>query len=114
VRVAAPLAFAELVRAPAKTAVRVLTLAAAVGLLAAMLLFVGHSLGTTPAVLLCDEPTGLLDSDTQTRVLELLDALQREFQFALVVATHDAEVAARYDTVVELHDGRVVAEMGVL
>src|SRR6266516_4174616 len=46
VRVAAPLAFAELVRAPVKTAVRVLTLAAAVGLLAAMLLFVGHSLGT--------------------------------------------------------------------
>ena len=45
-RVAAPLAFAELVRAPVKTAVRVLTLAAAVGLLAAMLLFVGHSLGT--------------------------------------------------------------------
>ena len=45
-RVAAPLAFAELMRAPFKTAVRVLTLAAAVGLLAAMLLFVGHSLGT--------------------------------------------------------------------
>jgi len=46
VRVAAPLAFAELMRAPVKTAIRVLTLAAAVGLLAAMLLFVGHSLGT--------------------------------------------------------------------
>jgi putative ABC transport system permease protein len=43
---AAPLAVAELVRSPARTAVRVLTLAAAVGLLAAMLLFVGHSLGT--------------------------------------------------------------------
>jgi putative ABC transport system ATP-binding protein len=75
---------------------------------------IARALGSTPAVLLCDEPTGHLDSDTQTRVLELLDALQREFQFALVVATHDAEVAARYDTVVELHDGRVVAEMGVL
>ncbi len=45
-RATAPLAFAELLRAPVKTAVRVLTLAAAVGLLAAMLLFVGHSLGT--------------------------------------------------------------------
>jgi putative ABC transport system ATP-binding protein len=75
---------------------------------------IARALGATPAVLLCDEPTGHLDSDTQVRVLELLDALQREFQFALVVATHDAEVAARYDTVVELHDGRVVSEMGVL
>jgi putative ABC transport system permease protein len=45
-RVVAPLAFAELARAPGRTAVRVLTLAAAVGLLGAMVLFIGHSLGT--------------------------------------------------------------------
>jgi putative ABC transport system permease protein len=45
----APLAFAELVRAPGRTAVRVLTLAVAVGLLGAMLLFVGHSLGAMTA-----------------------------------------------------------------
>src|SRR2546425_4400658 len=42
----APLAFSELLRAPGRTVVRVLTLAAAVGLLGAMLLFVGHALGT--------------------------------------------------------------------
>src|SRR5204863_8758628 len=46
VRIAAPLALIELVRAPGRTLLRVLTLAAAVGLLASMLLFVGHSLGT--------------------------------------------------------------------
>jgi putative ABC transport system permease protein len=46
VRIVAPLALIELVRAPGRTLVRVLTLAAAVGLLAAMLLFIGHSLGT--------------------------------------------------------------------
>src|SRR5690242_3753440 len=45
-RVAAPLALVGLARAPGRTLVRVLTLAAAVGLLAAMLLFVGHSLST--------------------------------------------------------------------
>ena len=45
-RVAAPLAFRELVRAPGRTLLRVLALAVSVGLLAAMLLFVGHSLGT--------------------------------------------------------------------
>jgi len=46
VRIAAPLALVELVRAPGRTALRVMTLAAAVGMLAAMVLFVGHSLGT--------------------------------------------------------------------
>ena len=48
-------------------------------------------------LLLCDEPTGHLDSDTGERVLDLIDALQEELGFALVVATHDADVAARYD-----------------
>ena len=48
-----------------------------------------------PELLLCDEPTGHLDSDTGERVLDLIDALQGEFGFALVVATHDADVAAR-------------------
>ncbi|TMJ95051.1 MAG: hypothetical protein E6G67_08040 [Actinobacteria bacterium] len=61
-------------------------------------------------VLLCDEPTGHLDSDTGERVLDLLDALQREFGFALLIATHDPDVAARLDVAVELHDGRIVAE----
>jgi predicted ABC-type transport system involved in lysophospholipase L1 biosynthesis ATPase subunit len=58
--------------------------------------------------LLCDEPTGHLDSDTAERVLDLIEALQREFSFALVTATHDAGVAARAERVVELIDGRVV------
>jgi putative ABC transport system ATP-binding protein len=75
---------------------------------------IARALGTAPTLLLCDEPTGHLDSDTQSRVLELLDLLQREFHFALVVATHDPEVAARFDTIVELHDGRVVAGAGVV
>ena len=40
---------------------------------------------------------------------ELIDALQAEFGFALAIATHDANVAARLRRAVELHDGRVVA-----
>ena len=67
-----------------------------------------RAVAAAPQLLLCDEPTGHLDTDTQTRVLDLLDALQAELGFALVVATHDPEVAARLDHVVELHDGRAV------
>ena len=69
-----------------------------------------RALAQRPKLLLCDEPTGHLDSDTAQRVLDLIDALQAEFGFALVLATHDAEVAARLDRRVELDDGRVVAE----
>lgn len=67
-----------------------------------------RALGQHPSLLLCDEPTGQLDSDTATRILDLIDALQREFGFALVTATHDEEVAARHDRVLELEEGRVV------
>ena len=46
-----------------------------------------RALAQRPALLLCDEPTGQLDSDTGERVLDLIDALQREYGFALVTAT---------------------------
>jgi ABC-type lipoprotein export system ATPase subunit len=69
-----------------------------------------RALAQQPEVLLCDEPTGHLDSDTSERVLALLDALQERYRFALVIATHDPGVAARLDRVVELHDGRVADE----
>jgi ABC-type lipoprotein export system ATPase subunit len=69
---------------------------------------IARALAQGPDLLLCDEPTGHLDSDTAERVLDLLDALQTEFAFALVVATHDTDVAARYQLGVELEDGVVV------
>ena len=69
---------------------------------------IARALAQSPQLLLCDEPTGHLDSDTAERVLDLIEALQREFSFALVTATHDAGVAARAERVVELIDGRVV------
>jgi ABC-type lipoprotein export system ATPase subunit len=64
-----------------------------------------RAVAARPALLLCDEPTGHLDSDTAGRVLDLIDALHAEFGFALVIATHDAELAARLDREVELEDG---------
>jgi lipoprotein-releasing system ATP-binding protein len=69
-----------------------------------------RALAQQPELLLCDEPTGHLDSDTAGRVLDLVEALQAEFHFALAIATHDPGVAARLERSVELHDGRVVPE----
>jgi putative ABC transport system ATP-binding protein len=71
---------------------------------------IARALAQRPALLLCDEPTGHLDSDTGARVLDLIDALQIEFEFALATATHDADVAARAERAVGLADGRVTGE----
>jgi ABC-type lipoprotein export system ATPase subunit len=69
-----------------------------------------RALAQRPQVLLCDEPTGHLDSETARRVLDLVDVLHDEFGFAQVTATHDADVAARYGRAVGLADGRVTGE----
>jgi putative ABC transport system ATP-binding protein len=69
-----------------------------------------RALAQQPDLLLCDEPTGQLDSDTAARVLDLVDALHAQLGFALVIATHDPDVAARGERIVTLDDGRVVSD----
>ena len=71
---------------------------------------IARSLAQRPDVLLCDEPTGHLDSDTSARVLDLIEALREQLGFALVIATHDPGVAGRCERIVELHDGHIVSE----
>jgi putative ABC transport system ATP-binding protein len=60
-----------------------------------------------PKILLADEPTGNLDQTTGQTVVELLFTLQKEANAALVLITHDAELAKRCDRVVHLRDGRL-------
>ena len=71
---------------------------------------IARALAQRPALLLCDEPTGHLDTDTGGRVLDLIGALHAEFGFAQVTATHDSDVAARFERAVGLADGRVTGE----
>lgn len=72
---------------------------------------IARALAQRAELLLCDEPTGHLDSATGARVLDLIERLRERYGFALVLATHDPDVAARCARVVELHDGRVLAEV---
>jgi predicted ABC-type transport system involved in lysophospholipase L1 biosynthesis ATPase subunit len=71
---------------------------------------IARALAQKPELLLCDEPTGHLDTDTGERVLDLIDALHEELGFALMVATHAVDVAARYHRELELEDGTIVVE----
>ena len=63
-----------------------------------------------PRILFADEPTGNLDQETGARVIELMEALNREAQTTLVLVTHDLELAARARRVVRLADGRIVSD----
>jgi putative ABC transport system ATP-binding protein len=74
---------------------------------------IARALAQRPLLLLCDEPTGHLDSDTGSRVLDLIDALYEHFGFALLTATHDPDVAARQGRAVALADGRIVSDEAV-
>ena len=68
---------------------------------------VARALVNSPALILADEPTGNLDSQTGHEIIELLINLQRERKATLAIATHDKQVANRADTVVHLADGRL-------
>jgi putative ABC transport system ATP-binding protein len=69
---------------------------------------IARALVTEPALLLADEPTGNLDTSTGEEIMLLLERIQRERTMALVVITHDPEIAARANRRIELRDGLVV------
>ena len=73
---------------------------------------IARSLINDPGMILADEPTGNLDSHTGEEIIELLCALRAERQTTLMIATHDARVAARAPRVIELVDGRVKTGAG--
>jgi len=71
---------------------------------------IARALGSRPAIVFADEPTGNLDTATGAAVLDMLFERQAEAGVTLLVITHDAALAKRCDRVVELADGRIVAD----
>jgi predicted ABC-type transport system involved in lysophospholipase L1 biosynthesis ATPase subunit len=68
---------------------------------------IARALINSPELILADEPTGNLDSHTGEEIMDLLCALRAERQATLIIATHDANVAARAPRVLELVDGQI-------
>jgi ABC-type lipoprotein export system ATPase subunit len=68
---------------------------------------IARALVNQPDLILADEPTGNLDSHTGEEIIQLLHDLLAERQATLVIATHDAKIAARAPRVMELADGQL-------
>ena len=73
---------------------------------------IARALINEPELILADEPTGNLDSHTGVGIIDLLCEIQRERQATLIIATHDAKVAARAPRVIQLVDGRFEGQRG--
>ncbi|MFF2659879.1 ABC transporter ATP-binding protein [Kitasatospora sp. NPDC058032] len=71
---------------------------------------VARALANEPDLIIADEPTGQLDSETGRSIMELLRAVVRSEGVTILVATHDPNLMELADRVVELRDGRIVEE----
>lgn len=69
---------------------------------------IARAIVQTPAVVLCDEPTGNLDSRNTSAILKLLRSLAQQGH-TVVVITHDSQVARSADSVLQLHDGTLMS-----
>ena len=70
---------------------------------------IARALAKNPRILLCDEPTGALDSETGVLVLKLLLRMAREMGKTIIVVTHNQQIAKMADTVVRVKNGRIVS-----
>ena len=71
---------------------------------------IARAIAKRPVVMLCDEPTGALDSATGVRVLQALERVNAEMGTTTVIITHNADIARMADRVLTMGDGRVMGE----
>jgi putative ABC transport system ATP-binding protein len=71
---------------------------------------IARAIAKRPDVLLCDEPTGALDSTTGRRVLEVIEQTNRELGTTTALITHNVSIGDMADRVVRLHDGQIAEE----
>ena len=71
---------------------------------------IARALASSPAVILADEPTANLDSETAVLLLDLMQELNRNHQATFLFSTHDPRVMERADRLVRLLDGRIQSD----
>ena len=75
---------------------------------------IARSMVNSPSLILLDEPTGAVDTETAQQLVDLLKRLNREDQVTIVVVTHDLDVAGQARRQIRLKDGKVLADERVL
>jgi lipoprotein-releasing system ATP-binding protein len=68
---------------------------------------IARSLINNPKIILADEPTGNLDSETTEVVYDLLRDINKQFETTFIVITHDRRIAEKTDRIIEIKDGRI-------
>ncbi|MDW8062108.1 MAG: ABC transporter ATP-binding protein [Nitrososphaerota archaeon] len=71
---------------------------------------IARALVNNPPLLLCDEPTGNLDTKTGAEIIELLSEINTEYKATLIIVTHDQRIAKAADRIVNLVDGQILEE----
>lgn len=69
---------------------------------------IARALITKPSVILADEPTGNLDSETSKKVLQLLKQTSKKYEQTIIMITHDLEMAKQADRIVKIIDGKII------
>jgi|SRR5690554_1602650 len=72
---------------------------------------IARSLINQPKLILADEPTGNLDSDTTDQIYDLMRDINKKFNTTFVVITHDQTVAERTDRIIEIKDGKIIMDV---
>lgn len=74
---------------------------------------IARALVKNPKILLCDEPTGALDSKTSKKVLELLKDINKNKDKIIVMVTHNSAIAEVADRVIKISDGKIVSDENI-
>lgn len=72
---------------------------------------IARALMNQASIILADEPTGNLDSDTTEQIYDLMRMINKKYQTTFIIITHDQSVAEKTDRIIEIKDGRILMDI---